>query len=578
MKQIPAYLLLAFLIASALLCTVSAKAQSLNVHSASAHQPPKAAIASAHPLATQAGKEILKNGGNAFDAAVAITATLAVVEPYSSGLGGGGFWLIRDQKQEKIIIIDGREKAPANAYKDMYLDQQGNYIPNSSVNGALSAGIPGTVAAMVHLSKKYGQLSLSEVLKPAIRYAQQGFPVTKHYQKMVSFRLKVLQKYPASSDIFLHNNQIPELGYLIIQSDLANTLKAIALSANDGFYTGNIATKLVHSVASDNGIWQLEDLKNYRVIERQPIQFRYKNMHISSVPPPSSGGIALATILQILQNFDLPALDYVTQTHLIVEAMRRAYRDRAEFLGDADFVAVPVERLMHPWYAKGLSESIRMDKAMPSDYLPGIQGKKTEGQDTTHFSVLDTQGNLVSATMSINYPFGSGFTVQGTGVLLNDEMDDFSARPGTPNVYGLVGAQANAIAPNKRPLSSMSPTIVETDQGVILLGTPGGSRIITMVLLAILELDKNKGEMHWSPKQWISKARFHHQYLPDKIFYEPQAFSKEELLQLEQMGHKTKALGSVYGNMQAITWHYENGVQAASDPRVEGFSSVFELP
>ena len=544
-----------------------------------ANTPPQAAIATAHPLATLAGKEILLQGGNAFDAAVGITAALAVVEPYSSGLGGGGFWLIREQKKNKTIMIDGREKAPAKAHRNMYLNQQGNYIAKSSVDGALAAGIPGTVAAMVHLSRQYGVLPLQQVLQPAIKLAEEGFPVTGHYQKMARFRLPVLQKYQASANIFLHNNEVPELGHLIVQTDLARTLKLIAEKGNAGFYKGITAERMVTSVKADQGIWQLEDLNNYAVKERQPIRFQYRDMTVISAPPPSSGGIALATILQILQIYELEELDEAAQTHLLIEAMRRAYRDRAEYLGDSDFIPVPVARLTHPWYARGLGGSIRLDKAMPSSDLPGIikssaaGAVKTEGQDTTHFSVLDTQGNLVSSTMSINYPFGSGFTAAGTGVLLNDEMDDFSAKPGTPNVYGLVGAEANAIAPGKRPLSSMSPTIVETDNGVALLGSPGGSRIITMVLLGILELEK---ELPVS--QWVSRPRFHHQYLPDKVFFEAGALSKETITQLEQMGHHTKQLDSNYGNMQAISWDYNKGVQAASDPRVEGQALVFDVP
>ena len=549
--------------------------------SVNAQTPSQAAIATAHPLATQAGKTILQSGGNAFDAAIAVTAALAVVEPYSSGLGGGGFWLLHDQKQHKTVMIDGRETAPAKAHRDMYLDQDGNYIAGSSVDGALAAGIPGTVAAMVHLSEKYGNLPLQQVLQPAIKYAEEGFPVTGHYQKMARFRLQALQKYKTSADIFLHNNDVPEAGYLIVQKELAQTLKLIAQKGKAEFYNGIIADKLVASVKANEGIWQLSDLKNYVIKERDPVQFHYRNMKIISAAPPSSGGIALATILQILQNFELQSLNEVTQTHLIIEAMRRAYRDRAEYLGDSDFTNVPIERLTHAWYADGLRESIRLDKAMPSNELPGIRsGLNTkiknhqgEGQDTTHFSVLDTQGNLVSATMSINYPFGSGFTAAGTGVLLNDEMDDFSARPGMPNVYGLVGAEANAIAPGKRPLSSMSPTLVETDKGIALLGTPGGSRIITMVLLGILELEKG------SPvQQWVTRPRFHHQYLPYKIFYETKALSKEQVDQLEQMGHHTMQLDTDYGNMQVISWDYDTGVQAASDPRVEGQAVVFDIP
>ena len=549
---------------------------------ADSRTPPQAAIATAHPLATQAGQQIMLQGGNAFDAAVAITAALAVVEPYSSGLGGGGFWLLHTQQNNNTIMLDGRETAPGKAQRDMYLDQAGNYIADSSVNGPLAAGIPGTVAAMGRLSEKFGVLPLKQVLQPAIKLAEEGFPVTAHYQKMAGFRLAVLQQYPASAAVFLDNNQVPEQGYMIVQKDLAMTLKNIAAKGRSGFYQGAVAQKMIKVVQQNQGIWQLSDLSAYRAIERQPVKFKYRNMTISSVAPPSSGGIALATMLQILQDFELQALTDTQQTHVIVEAMRRAYRDRAEFLGDSDFVDVPQARLTHPWYAAGLRQTIRLDKALPSKQLAAIDKHKGrsaavtaqgEGQDTTHFSVLDTQGNMVSATMSINYPFGSGFVAAGTGVLLNDEMDDFSARPGTPNVYGLVGAEANAIAPGKRPLSSMSPTIIDTGKGVAILGTPGGSRIITMVLLAILELEKGGAVM--SPQAWVSRPRFHHQYLPDMIFYEKNALSDTMVSQLEAMGHQLKMQNSPYGNMQAISWDYESGVQAASDPRVEGQAVVF---
>ncbi len=543
-------------------------------------KPPQAAIATAHPLATQAGKKILLQGGNAFDAAVAVTAALAVVEPYSSGLGGGGFWLLHDHKTNKNIMIDGRETAPSQAHRNMYLDSDGNYIAKSSVDGALAAAIPGTVAAMVHLSKNYGVLPLENVLQPAIELAEQGFPVTEHYQKMVQFRLSLLQSFAASAEIFLHNNAVPELGYMIVQKDLAQTLKLIAKQGHSAFYSGSIANTMVAGVQAENGIWELKDLQEYQVIEREPIRFQYRDMNVISVPPPSSGGIALATILQILQLYDLKSLDEVTQTHLTIEAMRRAYRDRAEYLGDSDFFQVPVQRLIHPWYAQGLSTGIRLDKATASEDLQEISAKtvsigssQTEGQDTTHFSILDTQGNLVSSTMSINYPFGSGYTIPGTGVLLNDEMDDFSAKPGTPNVYGLVGAEANAIEPGKRPLSSMSPTIVETPRGVAILGTPGGSRIITMVLLGILELEKGS-----DPKKWVSRSRFHHQYLPDKVSYEKQALSNKQVKLLTTMGHDLQSMDSTYGNMQAISWDFDKGVFAASDPRVEGKAIVFDVP
>jgi len=477
-------------------------------------------------------------------------------------------------------MIDGRETAPAQAHRDLYLDKNGAYIINSSIDGALAAGIPGTVAAMVHLSENYGVLPLKATLQPAIKLAEQGFPVTRHYQKMAQFRLPVLRRFSASGQIFLHNNQIPEPGHLIIQQALAQTLKQIAEQGHKGFYDGSIAKKLVDAVQTEGGIWQLDDLKSYHIIEREPVQFQYHDMQVISVAPPSSGGIALATILQILQNYQLDSLDKVTQIHLIIEAMQRAYRDRAEYLGDSDFVEVPQQRLSHPWYATGLAAGISLEKATPSENLQSIIPNnnnpvihQTEGQDTSHFSIMDTQGNLVSSTMSINYPFGSGMTAAGTGVLLNDEMDDFSASPGTPNIYGLVGTQANAIAPGKRPLSSMSPTIVQTPQGVAVLGTPGGSRIITMVLLGILALEKTP-----DASQWVSRPRFHHQYLPDKVFFEKKAFSQDQIIRLTAMGHHLQAMDSNYGNMQAISWDYQQGISAASDPRVEGGAMVFDIP
>jgi gamma-glutamyltranspeptidase/glutathione hydrolase len=305
------------------------------------------------------------------------------------------------------------------------------------------------------------------------------------------------------------------------------------------------------------------------VIEREPIVFDYHDLRIVSAAPPSAGGIALATMLHILEAYPLNELETAGQVHLITEAMRRAYRDRAQYLGDPDFVAVPVQRLTNPWYAAGLRASIRPDRATPSAALPDGRAMPG-GNHTTHFSVLDRDGNRVAATLSINYPFGSGFVVPGTGVLLNDEMDDFSAKPGVPNAYGLVGAEANAIAPGKRPLSSMSPTFVESESGVAVLGTPGGSRIITMVLLGILDLAAGHG-----PDSWVAQPRFHHQYLPDVIQYEPDAFSDELLDALSARGHKLKLLGSDYGNMQAIYWDYSgNKVEAASDPRGIGRAEV----
>jgi len=532
-------------------------------------KPPTQAVASAHPLATEAGQAILDAGGNAFDAAIAVSAALAVVEPYSSGIGGGGFWLLHRAADGRQVMIDGRERAPLAADRDLYLDKAGNVVPGLSMDGPLAAAIPGEPAALVHLATHYGRLPLAASLAPAIRLAEQGFAVDERYRHLAAFRLQVLQRFTATAGIFLHRNEVPSLGDVIRQPDLATTLRALAGQGRDGFYAGKVGALLVQGVREAGGIWTKEDLAAYRVVEREPIRFDYRDLHIVSAAPPSSGGIALATMLHILEGYPLTRLDEAAQVHLIVEAMRRAYRDRAQYLGDPDFVSIPVQELIHPWYAAGLRASMRSDRATPSASLAAAEPAPA-GNHTTHFSILDRDGNRVAATLSVNYPFGSGFVAPGTGVLLNDEMDDFSAKPGVPNAYGLVGAEANAIAPGKRPLSSMTPTFVESERGVAILGTPGGSRIITMVLLGILDLDAGHG-----PASWVARPRFHHQYLPDLIEYEPEAFSDEVLDALDARGHRLKQLARDYGNMQAIYWDYaRERVEAASDPRGIGRAEV----
>jgi gamma-glutamyltranspeptidase/glutathione hydrolase len=541
----------------------------IDISGVNAAQLPAAGIATAHPLATEAGHEILDAGGNAFDAAVAISASLAVVEPMSSGLGGGGFWLLHRDSDGFETMIDGREKAPLAAQRDMYLDELGEVRPGASINGPLSAGIPGEPAAIVHIAKTYGRLSLARDLKPAIRQARQGFKVDHRYQRMAKFRLKSLRASPAASAVFLRNNEVPELGTVITQPDLARTLERIAQQGSAAFYQGEMAERLVDGVKKAGGIWRLQDLADYRVIERQPIRGEYHGMKITSAAPPSSGGITLITMLNILSGYKLDQYSPVQQKHLIIEAMRRAYRDRAVYLGDPDFVKIPTQQLLSPYYAAGLRAGIRDDQATPSDSLPGVEvGKKA--QDTTHFSVIDKEGNRVAATLTINYPFGSCFMPPGTGVLLNDEMDDFSAKPGSPNVYGLVGAEANAIAPGKRPLSSMTPSFLVNDRGVAVLGTPGGSRIITMVLLATLNYFSGG-----TPETMVSLPRFHHQYLPDEVQYEEGALSEQDIAALTAMGHELKQIGRAYGNMQAVVWdRQQNKVMAASDPRHNGRAEV----
>jgi gamma-glutamyltranspeptidase/glutathione hydrolase len=532
-------------------------------------RPNQAAIASAHPTATEAGFAIYQAGGNAFDAAIAVTATLAVVEPYSSGLGGGGFWLLHRAKDGEQVMIDGRETAPSKAHRDMYLDKDGNVIPHLSINGALSAGIPGVPAAMVYMAKKYGRLSLVQSLKPAIRIAREGFEVTPMYQRMAKFRLEALKSSSAAAAIFLKNNKVPPLGYKIKQYDLAQTLEQIALKGNAGFYRGRLAKLLVDGTLQAGGIWQQKDLQHYKIKVRQPLIGWYNGYKITSVVPPSSGGATLMSILNMLETDNIANLPKVQRSHLLIEAMRRAYRDRAEYLGDSDFVKVPLNKLVSKQYARELRNTINNDRATPSDTLSPVANPDS-GFHTTHFSILDKEGNRVSATLSINYPFGSCFVPPGTGVLLNDEMDDFSAKPGVPNAYGLVGAEANAIAPNKRMLSSMSPTFVENKDKLAILGTPGGSRIITMVLHGILGFAEGQ-----SAKEIVAQPRYHHQYLPDVVQFETGAFNADELDKLKQKGHQLKELDSRYGNMQTVIWDKKrNRVSAASDPRGEGLSVV----
>jgi len=538
---------------------------------AASPKPSAAAIASAHPLATAAGEEILRQGGNAFDAAVAITAALAVVEPSGSGLGGGGFYLLHTAKDNRSIMLDAREKAPLDAHRDMYLDANHQPIKYASINGPLAAGIPGIPAALEHLATHYGKLPLSNSLAPSISYAKNGFQIDKRYRAKLNWRLKPVQKWPIAASIFLDNNQLPDLGWTLIQKDLADTLSAIAENGSKGFYQGEIARRLVDGVKKNGGIWQLEDLKKYTLVEREPIRTHYRDATITSAAPPSSGGIALATILNILNKYDLENISTSQRIHLITEAMRRAYRDRAEYLGDPDFTDIPIQQLTHPLYADGLRASIRTDKATPSNSLPGVTIEQA-GEDTTHFSVIDTEGNRVAATLSVNLPFGSGFVSPGTGVLLNNEMDDFSIKPGTPNAYGLVGAEANAIAPEKRPLSSMSPTFIETDDRVAILGTPGGSRIITMVLHGILAFSDGA-----PVNEWVSQPRYHHQFLPDRIQFEKDAFSQEIQDKLQILGHVLKPINRRYGDMQAILWEKNhNRVTAASDPRGIGSVNIID--
>ena len=530
----------------------------------------KVAIASAHPLATDAGFEILDKGGNVFDAAVAVSAALAVVEPSGSGLGGGGYWLLHREKDGLETLIDGREKAPLAAHKDMYLDKDGKVIAKLSLDGALAAAIPGMPAGLVHLSEKYGKLSLAESLAPAIRYAQTGYAIGERYLKLLKFRSELLKQYPATAGIFLNDDKLPKPYSILRQPDLALMLTQLAESGRDGFYSGRMAEKLVKGVKKAGGIWTEEDLESYQVVEREPVRGQYNGIKITSAAPSSSGGIVLIEALNVLSGYDLQKTDEMTRKHLITEAMRRAYHDRTLYLGDADFIDIPVKRLLSEDYAAGLRSSIRPDKALPSNMLSGYIEQQPEGTNTTHFSIIDDEGNRVAATLSINFPFGSGFVAPGTGVLLNDEMDDFVSLPGAMNGYGLVGGVANAIAPGKRMLSSMAPTFLENDSSIAVLGTPGGSRIISMVLLAALDFAKDNG-----PDSWVQVPRFHHQFMPDVIEYEKGAMTDAEIKGLAAKGHQLKEARYPYGDMQAVQLNKKTkSLAAASDRRGEGRAVV----
>lgn len=534
----------------------------------------KSGIATAHPLATKIGYEILDQGGNAFDAAVAISAALSVVEPYSSGLGGGGFFLFYDDNREDTVFIDAREKAPSQAYREMYLDDDGNVIRTASLDGPLSSGIPGLPAALHHISNKYGTLPLHSLLEPAILLARDGFPT---YERLIT-ALRVAEKSrtlsPKFKEIFMPNGKLPIVGQTIKQPELSKTLETLATLGHEGFYNSALTKTMVEEAKKDGSIWNMEDFKSYSVTEREPISISFLGAKITMAPPPSSGGTTIATILNIISEFNFLEMNPSERAHLITESMRRAYRDRAFNLGDPDFVDIPIERLISKKYAKKLSQTIKLDLATPIHLDDGIDGKVAwnEGAHTTHFSILDKSGNRAAVTQTINTWFGSGYMLPSAGLILNNEMDDFSAKPFAPNRYGLVHGEQNSIQPNKRMLSSMTPTFIESDRGLAILGTPGGARIITMVLISIIDYITGG-----DAESMTSNKRFHHQYLPDVIRYEVDAFTNEVKKDLESKGHKLQEISN-YGNMQVVTFDNESGnIDSSSDPRglIEGYEIDF---
>lgn len=528
-------------------------------------------VVSQEPFATQVGLDILKAGGNAIDAAVAVGYALAVTHPQAGNIGGGGFMLIH-LADGTTTAIDFREVAPKSASRDMYLDEDGNIIPNQSLATLNASGVPGTVAGLSYALDKYGTKTNQEVLDPAIKLAEDGFPISLNLgTALANYGTKVLAPHASSRVIFFKaNGKILQEGDILTQKDLANTLKRIRDNGAKDFYSGETAKKIANHMAK-GGLITLDDLKEYSVIERKPIEGTYKEYDIISMPPPSSGGIHIVQILNILENFDLQKSgpNSAQTYHLMSEAMKRAYADRSEYLGDPEFVNVPIEQLTSKQYAKDIASQISTTQATPSSLIKPANLAPYESPQTTHFSVVDQYGNAVAVTYTLNTNFGSGIVAEGTGVLLNNEMDDFSSKPGTPNVYGLIGGESNAIAPKKRPLSSMTPTIISKDGEVfVVTGSPGGSRIITTVLQILL----NTMEFKMNIAEASSVPRIHHQWLPDYIRVE-KGVSIDTINRLQEMGHEVK-VEPVMGSTQSIM-RTEQGLFGATDPRTDGSSEGY---
>lgn len=523
---------------------------------------------SSHALATKIGKEVLDNGGNAIDAAVAVGYALAVVHPAAGNIGGGGFAVIHLANGQNITL-DFREKAPLKATRDMYLDKNGNVIPESSTIGYLAAGVPGTVAGMSAMLEKYGTKKLQDLIAPAIDLAQKGFVITQRQAETMAEAKNDFAKFASSRKYFLKKdgNSYQE-GDVFVQKDLANTLKLIQKEGPKAFYEGKIADMIAKDMAKNGGIITKEDLARYQVVWRKPVIGSYRGYEIVSMSPPSSGGTHIIEILNVMENANIEALGFGSSKtiHIMAEAMRQAYADRSVFMGDPDFVKVPVNDLINKAYAKKIYANILPNKATPSSKInPGL-GQIHEGHNTTHYSVADKWGNAVSVTYTINASYGSAAAVDGAGFLLNNEMDDFSIKPGTPNLYGLVGGDANAIEPNKRPLSSMSPTIVlKNGKLFMVVGSPGGARIITTVLQVISNVIDHKMDI----SEAIEAPRFHMQWLPDEIRIEKYGMTQDVADNLKKMGYKI-VTKPVMGDVNAIVVDPKTHIMYGSgDPRKE---------
>jgi len=526
-------------------------------------------VVTGEEIAAQIGVEVLQKGGNAVDAAVTIGFVKAVTYPRAGNLGGGGFMLIYSAKTKKVIAIDYREKAPLKATRDMFLDKKGNVDSKLSRFSYLSAGVPGTVAGMAMALEKYGTLSLADALAPAIVIAEKGFIITPAFSDDIKKMAKRFKKHPTTAAIFFKpDGSFYQAGDRFVQNDLANTLKAIAKQGIKAFYEGEIADLIVKDMEAHGGLISKKDLAQYQPKIRKPIHGTYRGHDIYSMSPPSSGGVHIIQIMNLLENYDIGLLGHnsAATIHLMAEAMKRAYADRSKYLGDTDFVSVPLTGLTSKTYAAALSQQINRQKAsLSQDILPG---KPTlyESNETTHYSVVDKEGNAVSNTYTINFSFGSGIVVNGAGFLLNNEMDDFSAKPGVANGYGLIGGTANAIEPQKRMLSSMSPTIMLKDgKPFIVTGSPGGSRIITTTLQVILNVIDHKLNI----QEATNAVRIHHQWLPDEIRVE-KGLSLDTINLLTEKGHKV-VVKNTMGAAASILID-QNTLYGSNDPRRQGMA------
>ncbi len=529
------------------------------------------ALATASPIATDVGVEIFKEGGNAFDVAVAVGFVMAVTHPEAGNIGGGGFAVIRNGSNGKVETIDFREIAPMTATDTMYLDENGDVIENLSTVGALAAGVPGTVAGLYELWKKYGTLDWETLVTPAVRLADTGFIVDNYLASSFVDYEEELSYFSSTKKIFLPKNKILLEGERLIQNDLAKTLYEIAIRGRDGFYKDEIAKLIADFCLENGGLITEEDLNNYQPLWREPIHFKFDSLDIFSMAPPSSGGYMVGQILKLIEpfeftNYSINSSEYI---HLFSEASRLAFADRSEHLGDPGFYDVP-NWLLDDSYLKQRIDKIDSERVTPIEQItPGYPGK-TESDQTTHFSIADKDGNMVAITYTLNNSFGSNLVVEGAGFLLNNEMDDFSIKPGHPNLYGLIGAEANKIEPGKRMLSSMSPTIILKDnKPFMIVGSPGGSKIITTVAQAIINFTR----FNLSLNQTASQPRFHHQWLPDKLYLEEGGFDINIKQDLIRRGHDVQER-TAYSDLQLI-FIDDLLITAASDPRNNGKSSGF---